>query len=107
MLKSIIVHGSHGRLKVAGDGVIVQRSGYEAIARFDVVEFIQQYGRLESTDILHIGFWKDDGSYVPPDEEARELARGCCALVIGADDAPQLREMLGVPAFPSPEKSVD
>ncbi len=73
------VHGSWGDLIINSDGEILDRSGasegqgYAGIQRFDVAEYVEHYGALDSTDILLIGYWLFDGTYEAPDEHFREI----------------------------------
>lgn len=85
------IFGSHGRLKVSPvDGAVVGRdprgseddedSGYPKIVRIDLAEYRQHYdlpadAEIESIDILDVGFWVKDGTYVPPDHEYRQWCR--------------------------------
>ena len=64
-----IVSGSYGTLLVdATTGIVLQCQNdmYSAIVKFDIAEYAAYNGGMDDTDIVLIGFWTDNGKYVPP-----------------------------------------
>lgn len=76
--RGIVVSGSDGTLQLTHDGIVPNRfdgkhgEPYPDILRFDLDEFHSYYGELTDSDILFIGYWNKDGTYVPPEAEARQ-----------------------------------
>lgn len=73
------INGSHGSLVVDETGLVLSIENrtsdeYDDIGSVDWEEYVRVYGRRESTDILLIGYWYEDGSYEPPEEQARQIA---------------------------------
>jgi hypothetical protein len=74
MKRSYIVRGSHGDITVDRlTGVVISRTGctcpdchngYSNIVRFDPVDIAREGG--DETDILALGYWTDDDTYVEP-----------------------------------------
>jgi hypothetical protein len=74
----VIALSSHGEIEFDGTtGQIVENKtkGYINIARFDVEEWKEYYKgeKLEGDiDILDLGYWETNGTYVPPVEAWRQ-----------------------------------
>ncbi|CCV12976.1 hypothetical protein [Mesorhizobium sp. STM 4661] len=50
-------------------------SGYQHIKKFDIAEYTKAYGQppVGDLDILDLGYWAGDGTYIEADEYHREM----------------------------------
>ena len=65
------VHSTYGDYDISEDGMVVSGPAYynhRRLVRFDLSEYKKHYGNVDTEyDIIDVGFWHADGSYVPPE----------------------------------------
>jgi hypothetical protein len=91
-----MVYSSYGNIHIDENGYVQsidyygeERAGLDLILQFDLAEYESVYGERDSHyDILDLGYWQYDSTYIEAEPEFRKIAKENIVLTMTPNSKP-------------------